>query len=148
MLRREAREQAFILLFEKSFRNDEMQEIIDLAVESRELEDDSFVSKLAIGASTYTAEIDAEIEKYSLNWKTNRISKVSLAVLRLCIYEILYESDIPTSVSINEAVELAKKYGGDDDSSFVNGILGSFAKAKDIEIEAQSQAEAEKAEVE
>ena len=65
---------------------------------------------------------------YSKGWKTNRLPKVNLAILRLAIYEIKYVDDVPASVAINEAVELAKKYSGEGDYSFINGILGSVAK--------------------
>ena len=68
------------------------------------------------------------IEKYSTKWKLDRIVKVSLAILRMSISEMLYLEDIPVSVSINEAVELAKKYATEDDASFVNGVLGAVAK--------------------
>lgn len=133
MSRREAREQAFILIFEKSFRTESMQEIIDLAVKSRELEIEPFAAKEALHAVEHFEALDATIERLSLKWKMNRISKVAFAILRLALYEMIYESDIPVSVSINEAVELAKKYAGDEDSSFVNGVLG--AAAKEIEAE-------------
>ena len=66
--------------------------------------------------------------KKEQGWKISRISKISLALLRVAIYEMLYQDDIPVSVSINEAVELAKKYTGVDDSAFVNGVLGAVAK--------------------
>ena len=74
-------------------------------------------------------EIDAKIEDAASKWKTERIAKVDLAILRLCITEILFldQKDIPQSVAINEAVELAKKFGGEDSSKFVNGILGKLA---------------------
>ena len=75
-------------------------------------------------------EIDAKIsENLKKGWKISRISKVSLALLRLAVYEILYRDDVPTSVSINEAVELSKKYTVKEDTSFINGVLGSVAKA-------------------
>ncbi|SDN35770.1 transcription antitermination factor NusB [Acetanaerobacterium elongatum] len=128
MSRREAREQAFILIFEKSFRTENMQEIIDLAVKSRELEVEPFAAEVALHAVEHFEALDARIERLSLKWKMNRISKVAFAILRLALYEMIYESDIPVSVSINEAVELAKKYAGEEDSSFVNGVLGAAAK--------------------
>ena len=70
------------------------------------------------------------IEKHATRWKKNRISKVSLAVLRLALYEMKFEESIPESVSINEAVELAKKFGGEEDSSFVNGVLGAISRGR------------------
>ena len=87
-----------------------------------------FALALAQGAEEKLAEIDARIDEFSHKWSRNRISRVALAVLRLAVYEMLYEEDIPVSVAINEAVELAKKYGGDEDSSFVNGVLGGISR--------------------
>lgn len=73
------------------------------------------------------AELDALIDEKSTGWKTNRMAKVDLAIIRLAVYEIKFEDDIPTKVSINEAVELAKKYGADESGVFVNGVLAKFA---------------------
>ena len=73
-------------------------------------------------------EIDALLNEISKGWKTSRMARVDLTALRLSVYEMKYELEIPTKVSINEAVELAKKYGGEDSFSFVNGILGRAAK--------------------
>lgn len=123
------REQAFFLCFEALFTDADIDEIADNAGDAR----DEFLSDYAIecakGVSEYRDEID---EKISANlkqgWKISRISKISLALLRVAIYEMLYQDDIPVSVSINEAVELAKKYTGEDDSAFVNGVLGAVAK--------------------
>ena len=75
--------------------------------------------------------IDAEINRCSTGWKTSRMSKVDLSILRLAVYELLYDDTIPTGVAINEAVEMAKKYGGEDSGSFVNGILGKLARGKE-----------------
>ncbi len=133
MTRRQAREQAFALLFEKSF-NDEvgMQEIINLAQEERLLKVDSFSSSLALNACNNIEEIDGLIENNSIGWKKSRISKVTLAILRLAIYELIFCEDIPVSVSINEAVELCKIYADETDASFVNGILGAVSRTADI----------------
>ena len=73
-------------------------------------------------------EIDAKINEVSEGWKTGRMGKVDLTLIRLAVYEMLYEEKIPVSVSINEAVEIAKTYGSTEDASFVNGVLGSVAK--------------------
>ncbi|MBQ8763644.1 MAG: transcription antitermination factor NusB [Clostridia bacterium] len=129
LTRREEREQAFILLFEKSF-NEEVtvSELYDMAVENEAIAESEFAKTLALKVTENLGEIDAAIEKHSVKWKMNRISKVALAVMRLAICEILYYDDIPVGVSINEAVELCKKYASKDDYSFVNGILSSIAK--------------------
>ena len=72
-------------------------------------------------------EIDAAVDSNSKNWTTSRMSRSDLTIIRLAVYEILYDDDIPTSVAINEAVELAKKYGQDSSGGFVNGVLAKFA---------------------
>lgn len=129
MTRRESREQAFVLLFEKSFQADvTMQEIISVGVENELMENDEFAQQLALTAWNNLEKIDGVIEESLVGWRMNRISKVALAVLRLAVCEILYFDDVPVGATINEAVELGKKYGGQDDFSFVNGILGTVAK--------------------
>ena len=129
LTRREEREQAFILLFEKSFNEDvTVSELYEMAVETEIISESEFAKNLAVKVTENLGSIDAAIEKNSVKWKMNRISKVALAVMRLAICEILYYDDIPVGVSINEAVELCKKYAAKDDYSFVNGILSSIAK--------------------
>ena len=129
LTRREEREQAFILLFEKSF-NEELtvSELYETAIENEIISESEFAKNLALKVTENIEAIDAAIEKNSVKWKMNRISKVALAVMRLAICEILFYDDIPVGVSINEAVELCKKYASKDDYSFVNGILSSIAK--------------------
>lgn len=128
MKRREAREQAFILIFERSINHDTIEEIIDSAEMSSEIRIDGFAEKLASGVEKNEEALNVQIEKNIRGWTMNRLSKVSLALLRLAIYEMMYEEDIPVSVSINEAVDLAKKYGGSEDAPFINGVLGSVSK--------------------
>jgi len=129
LTRREEREQAFILLFEKLFNQETAaEELYDFAVENEVITGSEFIRELLLKTCENVDDIDIVIEKYSHGWKINRISKVALAVLRLAICEIKYFDDIPVGVSINEAVELCKKYAAKDDSVFVNGILGSVSK--------------------
>jgi len=128
MTRAEAREQAFILIFESGFNAEPLTEIIENAVESRQLEKDAFSFSLAQCAMEHREQIDYLIEKNSKNWKINRIPRVSLALLRLALGEIYYYKQNPAGVAINEAVELAKKYGSDDDYSFINGVLGNIVR--------------------
>lgn len=129
MNRRKAREEAFLLLFEKSFNPEtEIEDIIHSAVEQRFLEHDEYVFSIVPKTWDKLSEIDSVIEENLRGWKMNRISRVSLAALRLAISEILYEEDIPVGVSINEAVELCKKYAEAEDASFVNGVLSSVVK--------------------
>ena len=128
MSRRKSREQAFALLYEKSFNDLPVMDLAEGAQDARELIIEPFALALAQGAEEKLAEIDPRIDEFSHKWSRNRISRVALAVLRLAVYEMLYEDDTPVSVAINEAVELAKKYGGDEDSSFVNGVLGGISR--------------------
>lgn len=128
MNRREAREQAFVLIFERSINHDTTEQIIDAAVLSSDLMVSDFAEKIALGVEENEETLDAQIEQNIRGWKMNRLSKVALSLLRMAIYEMEYEKDIPVSVSINEVVDLAKKYGGVDDAPFINGVLGSIAK--------------------
>ena len=102
-----------------------------MATDSRdfEMDNDGYIISAFKGVYENVEELDSVIEKYLTNWTIDRISKVALAVLRLAIYEIKFMDDIPESVSIDEAVELCKKYSTTDDASFVNGLLGSMVRA-------------------
>lgn len=128
MSRRKSREQAFALLFEKSFNDMPIMDLAEGAQDAREMVVEPFALLLATGAEEKLADIDARIDAFSHKWSRERISRVALAVLRLAIYEMFYEDETPVSVAINEAVELAKKYGGNEDSSFVNGVLGGISR--------------------
>ncbi len=128
MARRKSRELAFLLLFERCFDETDMQEIIDRAIEARDIEPDEFALRLAKGADEYALENDQLIEELSHRWSKDRLSKVTLAILRLALYEMYQVDETPISVAINEAVELAKTYGGDDEPPFVNGVLGAAAR--------------------
>lgn len=124
------REQAFILCFESLFSDADIDELADNAGDAR----DEFLSDYAIncvkGIKEHQDQIDENIaSNLKSGWKLNRISKVSLAIMRVAIYEMMYLEEIPVSVSINEAVELSKKYAAEDDTAFVNGVLGAVAKA-------------------
>ena len=129
MTRKESREQAFILLFEYSFTGDTAEELFAIAEESGVKECDNYCIEAVNNTIDNIADIDELISKYSKGWSTSRISKVALAALRLAIAEIRYLDDIPASVSINECVELIKKYASEQDASFANGILGSIVRA-------------------
>lgn len=128
MTRREAREQALCFVFEELFQSEPIPEIVSRAREARELEPDPFAERLASGVIEHLDELDAKIEKYSIGWSKVRLSKVVLSILRLAVYEMSFEEEIPVSVTINEAVELAKRFGGDGDGAFINGVLGSIAR--------------------
>ncbi len=128
MSRHESRQEAFCLLFERIFSDATLEEIMENAVDGRDAQLSEYAVELAKTADAHQEEIDAIIEPKLKKWKLNRISKVSLAALRLAVSELCYEKDIPVSVVINEAIELTKRFSGEEDASFVNGVLGSIAK--------------------
>ncbi|NLO45398.1 MAG: transcription antitermination factor NusB [Clostridiales bacterium] len=129
MTRKKAREQAFLLFFEKSFHPEtDIEDIAALAFDSGLVENDEYVEMVAGIASKKLFEIDEFIEENLRGWRKTRISKVSLAVMRLALCEMLFIEDVPIGVSINEAVEMCKLYSGEEDASFVNGVLGTVAK--------------------
>lgn len=129
MTRRQAREQAFILIFEKSFHPETtVEEMIAAAEEARYLQADEFAVLLAKTEQEKQSEIDAMIEQNAIGWRKDRLARVSLALLRLALCEMLYIEDVPVNVSINEAVELAKAYATPEDASFINGVLGTVSR--------------------
>lgn len=129
MSRRKSRQQAFEIIFEKSFGAGEVESIIQTAGAARDMEVSDYARQVASGVFEHIDEIDGYISKYSRARSLRRLSKVVLAVLRLAIYEILYVDDLQPNISINEAIELAKKFSGKDEAGFVNGVLGGFMKA-------------------
>ena len=119
MKRNEMREQAFFLTFENLFEiNDNLDELIALYSDNVE------------EVSGKIDEFNEIINTYSKSWKVTRLPKVTLAVLYVALYEMKYVDNVPVSVAINEAVDLAKKYAGASDASYINGILGSVAREK------------------
>ena len=140
MNRTEAREQAFILVFEKSFHDQPIPEMIEAAREGRELEQDAYMEAAVSGVFQHLDEIDGVIEENLTGWKLDRLSRVALAVLRLAVFEMLFRDDIPVSVSINEAVELAKRFATKDDASYVNGVLGTVARSRHLGGEPEASA--------
>ena len=128
MTRKQAREETFILIFERQFNCEPLDELLQLAVEVRDIEPDDYIKKVFFGVYENIGELDSVISGCAIGWSISRITKTALAVLRLAIFEMKYMSDIPVSVSINEAVELCKKYATKEDASFVNGILSTISK--------------------
>lgn len=129
LTRSEAREQAFMLLFSKSFDDEPLEATIEDNSEMFVGGVCGYAQAVVTGIEAKKDEIDGIIEKFlKKGWTVSRISKPSLAILRLALYEIKYLDSIPDSVSVNEAVELAKKYTIDE-SKFVNGILGSYLRS-------------------
>ncbi len=126
--RYKAREQGFLLVFETMFNDSPLEELLESAVESREVSFDPYAVKIAENVLKETEYLDSVIEAHlKKGWTVNRISKVSLAILRLAVYEMRFEDKVPDSVAINEAVELAKKYTVDE-SKFINGVLGAISR--------------------
>lgn len=130
MTRRESREIAFALLFEWSFHGENVDEMIENAGLAREAVVDSFARELTEKTIANREEIDGLIEQYSQGWKLGRISRVTLATLRLSFCELTRFGDIPVGATINEAVELVKKYGTEDEAAYLNGILGTFERVR------------------
>ena len=89
-----------------------------------------YISQVVRGVGLHNAELDEYVERYSENWDFDRISRTALAIMKTAMYEVLYMPDIPSGVSINEAVELAKKYEEPEIVPFINGILGAFVKGE------------------
>ena len=134
MTRREEREIAFALCFEMELTKEPAENVIAGAIEIREAEVPVFCGRIVRGVEKHGAELDERIgANIRKGWRLERISKVSLSILRVALYEMLYEEDVPESVSINEAVELAKIYGDADAPAFVNGVLASISKSREAE---------------
>lgn len=130
MNRKTARENAFILLFENAIKADEtFEEIYVKATEERELEVDEYVKKVFFGVAENVKIINMKIEECLLGWKKERVSYVATAILKLAAYELMFMEDIPVKVSINEAIELSKKYDDDKAYVFVNGVLNKIAES-------------------
>lgn len=130
MNRSEMREQAFVLLYESEFFKDKpLSELENIYNENISALSD-YAKMLFEGVSEKKEQLDEIISGYLKGWKLYRIPKVNLAILRLAVYEMDYVDNVPENVAINEAVELAKKYSGQEDSAFVNGILGSHSRSR------------------
>lgn len=133
MKRSTIRNHVFMLLFSVEFYDEqEQREQNDLYFAGLDEEigeqDKEYIIERASKIREKIEEIDKKINETSSGWKTDRMGKVELTILRLAVYEMLYDEEIPVNVAINEAVELAKTYGGDSSPSFVNGILGKLVK--------------------
>lgn len=130
MTRRALREQVFKMLFRVEFHDaEEMKEQAVLFDEEEfcSEKDKEYITKKFENIVEKITEIDAAVNEVAKGWKTTRMGKVDLTIIRLAVYEMKYEEDIPVKVAINEAVELAKQYGTDDSPAFVNGILAKLA---------------------
>jgi len=130
MTRKEAREGGFIIVFEYEFQKLAADELLELYYQYRDEIDGQkdYLENLVHTTLENLTEIDSIIASHAKGWTISRLSRVSLAALRIGISELLYNSEIPTGIAINEAVQLAKDYEGEKGSAFVNGVLGSVAK--------------------
>lgn len=147
MKRRELRQHIFEMLFRVEFHSPEELEgqlilLLQGLKEDQEVtaEDEAYILEKCRGILGVLPALDLAVDKAAQGWKTSRIGKVELAILRLAVYEMRYDPDVPVSVAINEAVELAKEYGQEDSPAFINGILGKAAKS-DGESEAAQEEE-------
>ena len=145
MTRANARELAVHLIYGRDFTGEEPEQVVSIRLakeyyaklsEEKEVYAErpsraqmAYLDNVVSGVANRTDDLNAEIQKYSIGWDVSRISRLTRAIMQLAIFEILYVEDVPTGVAVSEAVRLAKKYDGDDTGSFVNGILGSFARS-------------------
>ena len=145
MTRGNARELAVHLIYGRAFTGEEPEQVVSTRLdkeyyeqlkEENEVYSDRpsraqlrYIDTVVSGVANREEELNAQIRKFSIGWDISRISKLARCILQLAIFEILYVEDVPTGVAVSEAVRIAKKYDGDDTGSFVNGILGSFARS-------------------
>ena len=150
MTRSSARELAVHLIYGREFTGEEPESIVSarldkeyysLLASENEIYADrpssglmKYIDTVVSGVANRTDELNEIISKFSLGWDISRISRLTKTIMQLSIFEILYMEDVPTGVAISEAVRLAKLYDGDDTGSFVNGILGSFARSLNTEV--------------
>lgn len=135
--RTKARQQAISLLYSSAMVNTPALDILEKGLyPSSELEISEYAEELVVGTQQHLDDIDTRIAHISQNWTLERMPLVDLAILRVAVYEMVYCSDVPVSVAISEAVEVAKSFGAEDESSrFINGVLGKIACALDEEHE-------------
>ena len=145
MTRGNARELAVHLIYGRAFTGEEPEQVVSTRLDKEYYEKLSgendvysdrpsraqlrYIDTVVSGVANREEELNAQISKFSIGWDITRISKLARCILQLAIFEILYVEDVPTGVAVSEAVRIAKKYDGDDTGSFVNGILGSFARS-------------------
>ena len=132
MGRREMREHIFKLLFLNEFNGtEEMPQQIQLyfdGLEDLNPVEQAYMENMYAKITELLEELDSILNEKSAGWKTKRMSKVDLNILRLAVYEMKYDEDVPVKVAINEAIEISKSFGGEDSASFVNGVLGKIAR--------------------
>ena len=145
MKRGDARELAVHLIYGRNFTGEEPRDVVSIRLEKEYYEQLAqendvytefpsrpqlrYLDAVVEGVANREEELNEQISKFSIGWDISRISRLTRCILQLAIYETLYVEDVPVGVAVSEAVRLAKKYDGDDTGSFVNGILGSFARS-------------------
>lgn len=145
MTRANARELAVHLIYGRNFTGEEPQQVVSTRLDKEyysKLSEENevyaerpsraqlaYIDKVVSGVANREEELNVTIQQFSIGWDVSRISRLARSVMQLAIYEILYVEDVPTGVAVSEAVRLAKKYDGNDTGSFVNGILGAFARS-------------------
>ena len=148
MTRANARELAVHLIYSRNFTGEEPQQEVAIRLEKeyyKKLSEENevyserpsraqmvYIDSVVSGVANREDELNEQIQRFSIGWDIKRISRLARSVMQLAIYEILYVEDVPTGVAVSEAVRLAKKYDGDDTGSFVNGILGAFARSLNV----------------
>lgn len=149
MTRGNARELAVHLIYGRDFTGEEPEQVVSIRLDREyyeKLKDENdvyaerpsrnqlrYIDTVVAGVANREEDLNAQISKFSIGWDISRISRLTRCIMQLAIFEILYVEDVPTGVAVSEAVRLAKKYDGNDTGSFVNGILGSFARSLPVE---------------
>ncbi|AIY81849.1 transcription antitermination factor NusB [Clostridium botulinum] len=132
MNRKLSREKAMELLFGMTLNTDNCEETLENFIDNYESDikelDITYIKRILIGVENNKDNIDQAISKNLCNWKIDRISKVNLCILRLAVYELLHDEEIPNRVAINEALEITKKYSDEKSVSFINGVLDNILK--------------------
>ena len=145
MTRANARELAVHLIYGRNFTGEEPRDVVSVRLDKEyyaklSAENDvyaerpskaqmAYIDQVVSGVASREEELNSVIQEFSIGWDISRISRLARSLMQLAIYEIQYLEDVPTGVAISEAVRLAKKYDGNDTGSFVNGILGAFARS-------------------
>ena len=159
MTRGNARELAIHLIYGRNFTGEEPRQVVSTRLDKEyypqlSAENDvyadrpsraqmAYIDTVVSGVANREEDLNAQIQKFSIGWDVTRISKLTRSIMQLAIFEILYVEDVPTGVAISEAVRLSKKYDNEDTGSFVNGILGAFARSLNAPRAEESVAEAD-----
>ena len=141
MTRHQCRENAYLILFEASLRDDTLEELYAIAEEVDEITVDDNVRKLVEGVLSHAEELDSIIASYSKKRAVSRIAKINLILLRMAIFEIKYMPQTPVNVAVSEVINISQKYTYQDDTAFVNGVLGAYTRSLPKRQEADAQEE-------